>query len=627
MCGIVGAVSERNVVPLLLQGLENLEYRGYDSAGIAVINNQQILKRVRTLKKVSILKEKAANVEGKNGIAHTRWATHGLPYKNNAHPHMVGNLALVHNGIIENHSELKHYCIKQGAVFSSDTDTEVIVQLIALNMQKDNLSLYEGVKQTMPQLSGAYSLAVIDGTNPHQMIAVRCGSPLTVSLGFGENFISSDPLSLLFVSQKYIVLEEGDMAVITQDGVVIEDHKSNTVFDSSKTTKQRRKITTSSQDSHTGLSKEGYRHFMHKEIFEQPKALAETLSDCVYNAQLLVNCFGQHAHTIFSTVKRVQIIACGTSYHAGMVFRYWCEDILGLAVNVEVASEFRYRNPVIEKNVLFVAVSQSGETADTIEALKIVDHLKKQSKGENHWPILTISNKAESSLVRNSDLVFLTRAGIEVGVASTKAFTTQLVALSLLMVALGKAQGKLSFATEKRIIEGLRKLPKLVQHALTHEDRIIELAQIIAHSHSTLFIGRGTMYPIALEGALKLKEISYIHAEAFPAGELKHGPLALVDENTPVVVVAPNNKLLIKLKSNLEEVISRSGKIYAFEDKRSKLKKNDFIEVISVAENIGRISSPILFTIPLQLLAYHVALIRGTDIDQPRNLAKSVTVE
>ena len=628
MCGIVGAISERNISPILLKGLQNLEYRGYDSAGIAVINDVQELERSRTLNKVKSLGEKSADIVGNIGIAHTRWATHGRPIESNAHPHIVNDrLALVHNGIIENYSELKQYCIKQGAIFSSDTDTEVIVQFIAINMQNDNLSLYEAIKQTIPQLKGAYGLAVIDKENPDELFALRRGSPLTVSLGFGENFVSSDPVALLFVSQQYIVLEENDFAVIQKDKVVIENKKGKVVFDSTKQDKAKRAVNTSHQDGNSVLSKEGYRHFMHKEIFEQPNAISQTLEGCISENQLLVECFGRNAYELLSKIKRMQVIACGTSFHAGMVFRYWCEDILQIPVDVEVASEFRYRNPTIEKDVLFVAVSQSGETADTIEALKIVDKLKQQQDSEDDWHILTISNKAESSLVRCADLVFLTRAGVEVGVASTKAFSTQLVALALLLVALGKVQKRLSRDVEKQIIQGLRKVPKLVQEALNQEESIIELANIIATSRSTLFLGRGTMYPIALEGALKLKEISYIHAEAFPAGELKHGPLALVDEDTPVVVIAPNNELLVKLKSNLEEVTSRGGKIYAFEDKHSKLKRTDSVRVISVAENVGRISCPILFTIPLQLLSYHVALIKGTDIDQPRNLAKSVTVE
>jgi glucosamine--fructose-6-phosphate aminotransferase (isomerizing) len=628
MCGIVGAVSERNITPILLAGLTRLEYRGYDSAGVAVINKEQNLECVKTLNKVKDLNEKVTGIEGNLGIAHTRWATHGLPVESNAHPHIVNNrLALVHNGIVENYSELKQFCINQGAIFSSDTDTEVIVQLINITMQKDNLTLYDAVRQTLPKLKGAYGMAVIDAENPDEMIAVRQGSPLTISLGFGENFISSDPMALLFISQQYVVLEENDLAILRKDSVVIENSKGKVVFDSNDTQKSKYKIITSTQDDAGVTSKGGYRHFMHKEIHEQPKAIAETLEGCISDNRLLVECFGQEAAFIFSKIKRVQIIACGTSYHSGMVFRYWCEDIIGIPVDVEVASEFRYRNPAIEKDVLFVAISQSGETADTAEALKIVEKLKKQAEGKNHWSILTISNKAESTLVRYADLVFLTRAGFEVGVASTKAFTTQLVALSLLMIALGKSQKRLSETVEKRMIQGLRKVPKLVQSALDQEEQIIELSNIIANSQSALFLGRGTMYPIALEGALKLKEISYIHAEAFPAGELKHGPLALVDEETPVIVIAPNNDLLIKLKSNLEEVSSRGGKIYAFEDKNSKLTRTKSVNVISVAENVGRISCPLLFTIPLQLLSYHVARIKGTDIDQPRNLAKSVTVE
>jgi glucosamine--fructose-6-phosphate aminotransferase (isomerizing) len=615
MCGIVGGVAERNVVPILLEGLRRLEYRGYDSSGIAVLTTKSTIDRVRSLGKIKNLEEKMTDSPpaGKVGIAHTRWATHGVPAENNAHPHICNNkVAIVHNGIIENYQQLKEQQLKQGFKFTSETDTEVVAHSIFTELEKSN-DLLKAVQVTISQLEGAYALGVIAANNSEELITARKGSPLVIGIGIGEYFIASDVSALLPVTQKFMFLEDGDIAKITCDSVLILDEKGQEVS---------REIKTSNLSiSSVGLG--NYRHYMQKEIFEQPQAVRDTLEGRIAGNKIFVSAFGNQAEEIFKTITQVQIIACGTSYHAGLVAKYWLEDILQLACQVEVASEYRYRNPVIQDNTLFITISQSGETADTLAALKQV----KQSKNNKNIPTLSICNVAESSLTRESDLIFLTHAGPEIGVASTKAFTTQLVSLALLTTVLGKVQNRITQQQEQKIVAGLQKLPNLIQNALDHEDAIKEMAKDFADKHNALFLGRGTMYPIAMEGALKLKEISYIHAEAYPAGELKHGPLALIDEDIPVIAIAPLDDTLEKLKANLQEVNARGSKMIVFEDECSDISSEKNFKVIKVTTNVGRITAPITFNIPLQLLSYHVALIKGTDVDQPRNLAKSVTVE
>ena len=615
MCGIVGGVAERNVVPILLEGLRRLEYRGYDSSGIAVLTTKSTIDRVRSLGKIKNLEEKMTDSPpaGKVGIAHTRWATHGVPAENNAHPHICNNkVAIVHNGIIENYQQLKEQQLKQGFKFTSETDTEVVAHSIFTELEKSN-DLLKAVQVTISQLEGAYALGVIAANNSEELITARKGSPLVIGIGIGEYFIASDVSALLPVTQKFMFLEDGDIAKITCDSVLILDEKGQEVS---------REIKTSNLSiSSVGLG--NYRHYMQKEIFEQPQAVRDTLEGRIAGNKIFVSAFGNQAEEIFKTITQVQIIACGTSYHAGLVAKYWLEDILQLACQVEVASEYRYRNPVIQDNTLFITISQSGETADTLAALKQV----KQSKNNKNIPTLSICNVAESSLTRESDLIFLTHAGPEIGVASTKAFTTQLVSLALLTTVLGKVQNRITQQQEQKIVAGLQKLPNLIQNALDHEGAIKEMAKDFADKHNALFLGRGTMYPIAMEGALKLKEISYIHAEAYPAGELKHGPLALIDEDIPVIAIAPLDDTLEKLKANLQEVNARGSKMIVFEDECSDISSEKNFKVIKVTTNVGRITAPITFNIPLQLLSYHVALIKGTDVDQPRNLAKSVTVE
>lgn len=616
MCGIVGGIAERNLTPILLEGLRRLEYRGYDSSGIALLADNE-LKRVRSIGKIAQLQAKIEAQEepfgASVGIAHTRWATHGVPAEENAHPHICNNrVAVVHNGIIENHAELKAEQQQAGYHFTSQTDTEVIAHSIEQQLTEHHGDLLKAVQSTVQQLKGAYALGVIATDQADLLIATRCGSPLVIGVGIGEYFIASDVAALLPVTQDFIFLEEGDIAAIQRDKLAIFDAQGQSV---------KREVVRSNLNSQSVELGE-HRHYMHKEIFEQPQAVTDTLQGRITDESVLVSAFGHRAQEIFSTIKQVQIIACGTSYHAGMVAKYWFEDIIRMPCSVEVASEYRYRNPVIRANTLLLTISQSGETADTLAALR------KAKKMQSELSSLTICNAPESSLTRESDLVFLTHAGPEIGVASTKAFTTQLVALALLMTAIGQVQRLLPNAREKSMVKGLQKLPTLIQNALQHETVIKHIAQRFADKNSALFVGRGTMYPIAMEGALKLKEISYIHAEAYPAGELKHGPLALVDESVPVIAIAPKDELLEKLKSNLQEVKARGGQMIVFEDEDSNVSSDgDELSVIKATSNVGRITAPITFNIPLQLLSYHVALIKGTDVDQPRNLAKSVTVE
>ena len=609
MCGIVGAVAQRDVAPILIEGLKRLEYRGYDSAGIATVFNQTV-QRVRVAGKVRVLEE-ALGAEphvGGLGIAHTRWATHGVPSVRNAHPHMCGDsVALVHNGIIENHEKLRAEQIAAGHAFNSDTDTEVVVNRIHDYLQQGD-DLLQAVRRTTADLEGAYALGVLSTTCTDRLVVARRGSPLVIGLGIGENFVASDVFALLPVTQRFIFLEEGDIAEITREEVRIYDDLGRAVI----------RPESVSELSADAAEKSGYRHFMLKEIFTQARAVAETLEGRIDNGEVLDSTFGYDAKQVLDQVKSVTIVACGTSFHAGLVARYWMEGLAGLPCTVEVASEYRYRQPVVTPNTLFVTISQSGETADTLAALR-----EARRWGVAHS--LAICNVPESSLTRESELVLMTRAGPEIGVASTKAFTTQLVALMLLVIALGRRNG-MKPAQERELVRQLESLPGKINTVLELNERIAEMSQAFAHKHHTLFLGRGSMYPIAMEGALKLKEISYIHAEAYPAGELKHGPLALVDEDMPVISVAPNNELLEKLKSNLEEVRARGGQLYIFADSRVAVTKQPDIHVVDVPPVEDPIA-PIVYTIPLQLLAYHVAVIRGADVDQPRNLAKSVTVE
>ncbi len=609
MCGIVGAVAQRDVVPILLEGLRRLEYRGYDSAGIAVLNGKDI-ERKRRLGKVAELGDCLMRepLHGSTGIAHTRWATHGVPSESNAHPHICRNrVAIVHNGIIENHEGLRQEQSSNGHSFSSETDTEVVVHEIYDQLENRN-SLVEAVKSTIRRLEGAYALGVIGIDEPETLVACRRGSPLVIGIGIGENFIASDVAALIPVTQRFIFLEDGEIAEITRDSVKIFDGSGRPV---------ERDIR-ESQLKAGSVDRGQYRHYMLKEIFEQPRAIAATLEGRFNGLKLLEATFGPESGKIFDRLERVQILACGTSYHAGLVARYWFESIAGVPCNVEIASEFRYRNPVLCPNTLIVTVSQSGETADTLAALH-------EAKTLGAKYSLAICNVMESSLVRASDLVLMTRAGPEIGVASTKAFTTQLVSLMLLVIAIGR-RFKLDPVEEKKIASQLFSLPARVEDVLALNDQIEELSKRFADKQHALFLGRGSHFPIAMEGALKLKEISYIHAEAYAAGELKHGPLALVDSEMPVIAVAPNNPLLEKLKSNLQEVSARGGQLIVFADETLKVKSEDNMFVLTVTPTENEMS-PVIFSIPLQLLAYHVALIKGTDVDQPRNLAKSVTVE
>jgi len=617
MCGIVAAVAERQVGPILIEGLRRLEYRGYDSAGVALLDQAHGLSAVRAVGKVAALADKleATPITGQLGIAHTRWATHGVPVERNAHPHLApdgdhGRVAVVHNGIIENFAELKDELVTAGCHFASDTDTEVIAHLIHHELER-GVAPEAAFHAAVDRLQGAFALAVIVTDAPETLFVARQGSPLVIGVGIGEHFAASDALALLPVTQSFIYLEEGDRAMLTRQSVTITDASGQGVDRPVRESAQR------AESADRGR----FRHFMLKEIHEQPQAIADTLEGRVAHGHILPAAFGVGADAIFRKVEQVQIIACGTSYHAGMVARYWFEDILRMPCSVEVASEFHYRRPVVPPNTLVVALSQSGETADTLAAVRM---LKRE---DPERPVLAICNAPESSLVRESDLVLMTRAGPEISVASTKAFSTQLVSLALMLLAIGRAGERLSEADEERIVAGLEKVPGRIQDALDHGDRVRELAERLVEKHHALFLGRGPMYPIAMEGALKLKEISYIHAEAYPAGELKHGPLALIDETMPVVTIAPQDELLDKLKSNMAEVKARGGELFVFADERAGLSSEDFVHVLPVTSNVGRISAPIIFNIPLQLLAYHVAVLKGTDVDQPRNLAKSVTVE
>jgi len=615
MCGIIGGVTNRDITPLLLDGLKRLEYRGYDSSGLVVLSKKNSLDRARSVGKVNNLvenlKTRKNKIKGNIGIAHTRWATHGKPAKHNAHPHISNQVvSVVHNGIIENYLELKDSQIKQGYKFTSDTDTEVIAHAIDSAMQSNN-TLLHSVQKAIKTFEGAYGLGIISPNYPNTIIATRKGSPLIIGIGKSGNYIASDQLALLSVTKKFIFLEDGDIAELKLDKITIYDQDGKLV---------NRPIKISNiKEGRVDLG--DYKHFMQKEIFEQPQSIRDTLESRITKESVVASAFGHNAKNILKKVKHVQIVACGTSYNAGLVAKYWLEDIAKIPCNVEVASEYRYRHPIILDGTLFVTISQSGETADTIEALKIA------KKINNKIYTLCICNSAESTITRESDLTFLTHAGPEIGVASTKTFTTQLVALALLTCSIGVSKKNISKQNEKAIVDGLKRLPGLINETLLQEIQIKELAYRFKDKNSALFLGRGTMHAIAMEGALKLKEISYIHAEAYPAGELKHGPIALIDESMPVIAIAPNDELLGKLKSNLEEVKSRGSQMIVFEDKNSKVKSMKAMEVIPITSNLGRITAPIIFTIPLQLLSYHVALIKGTDVDKPRNLAKSVTVE
>mgnify|MGYP003335061582 FL=1 len=608
MCGIVGAVAQRNIVPVLLEGLRRLEYRGYDSCGVAV--HQQGLKRSRSVARVAELAAQVESTEltGHTGIAHTRWATHGAPATNNAHPHFSSKqdrakIALVHNGIIENYESLRESLTKKGYAFESQTDTEAVAHLIH--------DLYDGdllrtVQKAVKQLHGAFAIAVFCDDEPHRVVGARLGCPLVVGIGQGETFIASDAMALAGSTDQIIYLEEGDVVDVSLDGAHITDKVDLPVVRATQTV-----------NAYSGAIDLGpYRHYMQKEIFEQPSAIGDTLEGVLGFAPDL---FGDGAGSVFADIDAIQILACGTSYYSGMTARYWLESIAGIPTQVEIASEYRYREPAVNPNALVVVISQSGETADTLAALKYAQQL-------GHRHSLAICNVATSAMVRETTLAYLTRAGVEIGVASTKAFTTQLTALFLLSLTLAKLRGRLSAEAEAEHLKDLRHLPLAISSVLALEPQIIAWAEAFARKENALFLGRGLHYPIALEGALKLKEISYIHAEAYPAGELKHGPLALVTEEMPVVTVAPNDALIEKLKSNMQEVRARGGQLYVFADADSRISSSEGLHVIRMPEHYGLLS-PILHVVPLQLLAYHTALARGTDVDKPRNLAKSVTVE
>ena len=610
MCGIVGAVAQRDVAEILINGLHRLEYRGYDSAGVAVVDPNHELHRVRCLGKVKALDEAVAvkPLIGGTGIAHTRWATHGEPSEANAHPHTSGNFAVVHNGIIENHEELRELLKSRGYVFNSQTDTEVIAHLVEWEMRTAS-TLLEAVQKTVKQLTGAYGMVVLDREHPEHLVAARSGSPLVIGLGIGENFLASDQLALLSVTRRFIYLEEGDIAEITRRTVDIYDANGQKV---------EREVHESNLEN-DAAEKGKFRHFMQKEIYEQPNALINTMEGRILHNNVIVDAIGNGASEILEKVEHIQIVACGTSYNAGMTARYWFEALAGVSCDVEIASEFRYRKFVTRPNSLLVTISQSGETADTLAALRL-------AKEKGYMAALTICNVSSSSLVRESDLAFMTRAGVEVGVASTKAFTTQLAALLMLVTAIGKVKGNISNEKEVEIVKALQSLPAEVEKALAFDKDIEALAEDFAEKNHALFLGRGEFYPIAMEASLKLKEISYIHAEAYAAGELKHGPLALIDADMPVIVVAPNNELLEKVKSNIEEVRARGGQLYVFADKEAGFTPSEGMKIITMPK-VNEIVAPIFYTVPMQLLSYHVALIKGTDVDQPRNLAKSVTVE
>jgi glucosamine--fructose-6-phosphate aminotransferase (isomerizing) len=611
MCGIVGAIAERNIVPILMEGLHRLEYRGYDSAGIAVLNGTHHLKRLRTVGKVRMLDEALVSSPtfGNIGIAHTRWATHGVPSERNAHPHISKDgIAVVHNGIIENHEELREELQRAGYRFTSETDTEVIAHRIHRHLQTVG-DLFKAVRATVAELEGAYALAVVSEEDPDRLILAREGCPVVIGLGVEENFVASDVAALLPVTRRFMFLEEGDVAEVRRNSVRIIDKDGNTVE------RQVRE----SELSADAAEKGPYRHYMLKEIHEQPRAIANTLQERVANGRLLEAAFGPAATDVFRRTKNVHIVACGTSYHAAATARYFIEQVGKVPCAVDIASEYRYRSPLVPADTLFVTISQSGETADTLAALRL-------AKQSGYLSTLSICNVPESSLVRESELVMLTRAGPEIGVASTKAYTTQLAALGMLVIALARYNGS-DAERERSLVSRLIEVPALIERVLELDPVIHKLAERFADKHHTLFLGRGALYPVALEGALKLKEISYIHAEGYPAGELKHGPLALVDADMPVIAVAPNNDLLEKLKSNLMEVRARGGELIVFADPDAGIHPSDGVTVIEMPKHISYFQSPMAYTVPLQLLAYHVAILKGTDVDQPRNLAKSVTVE
>lgn len=610
MCGIVGAVAERNVIEILLEGLKRLEYRGYDSAGVALLDSSGKLCRLRRTGKVQALVDAVAQqpMLGTTGIAHTRWATHGSVTEANAHPHFSAErIAVVHNGIIENYQSLRANLTAIGYQFTSDTDTETIAHQVHEEL-KDTGDLLSAVQQAVAKFQGAYGTVIMDKQDPSKVVVARSGSPLVIGLGLGENFIASDQMALLPVTRRFMFLEEGDVAEVSRRTIKVVDKSGQPV---------ERKVVDSVVDHDAG-DKAGYRHYMLKEIHEQPTVVRNALAQRLGQDSVLEGIFGDNAEQILSQVKHVQIIACGTSYHAGMTARYWLEQYANISCNVEIASEFRYRKSFVHKDSLLVTISQSGETADTLAALRL-------AKEQGYMASLTICNVPGSSLVRESDMAFMTKAGAEIGVASTKAFTTQLTAFLMLTLSLGRYNG-LSAAQQKEMVDALHSLPAKLEETLSLSQGIADLAEEFADKHHSLFLGRGDQYPIAMEGALKLKEISYIHAEAYASGELKHGPLALIDDEMPVIVVAPNNELLEKLKSNVEEVRARGGIMYVFADKNAHFASDDSMRVINVPHCADCIA-PILYTLPLQLLSYYVALIKGTDVDQPRNLAKSVTVE
>ncbi len=610
MCGIVGAIAKRDVADILLEGLKRLEYRGYDSAGLAIISPTGELQRIRRVGKVQALKD-AVNeqpVAGSTGIAHTRWATHGEPVEHNAHPHISNFIAVVHNGIIENFEPLREKLIAKGYQFRSETDTEVIAHLIHDIISTEECSLLEAVQKAIPLLRGAYGTVIMDTRNPDILVAARSGSPLVIGCGIGENFIASDQLALLPVTRQFIFLEEGDIALVTQRSVTIYDKNFN----------QINRPCIESDAKYDAGSKAGFNHYMQKEIYEQPNAIKNTLESRMAHGKVDLSELGPNAENILKQVEHIQIVACGTAYNAGMVARYWFESLAGIPCDVEIASEFRYRKPARRKNSLFITLSQSGETADTLAALRL-------AKQNNYLSTLAVCNVAASTLVREADLVLLTKAGVEIGVASTKAFTTQLTVLLLLVAKLGRLND-MAEITEQAIVHALQTLPNRIEQVLMAEPVIKKLAGHFVDKHHALFLGRGDEYPIAIEASLKLKEISYIHAEAYAAGELKHGPLALIDADMPVIVMAPTNDLLEKLKANIEEVRARGGQLYVFAEQDAGFVSDDTMHIINLP-HIEELTAPIYYTVPTQLLAYHVALIKGTDVDQPRNLAKSVTVE
>lgn len=611
MCGIVGAIAQRDIAEILLEGLRRLEYRGYDSAGLAVVDNEGHMTRLRRLGKVQMLAQAADEhpLHGGTGIAHTRWATHGEPSETNAHPHVSENIVVVHNGIIENYEPLRETLTARGFRFVSETDTEVVAHLVRWEQKENGGSLIDIVKRVIPQLRGAYGMVLMDSRDPNVLVAARSGSPLVIGRGVGENFIASDQLALLPVTRRFIFLEEGDIAEVTRRTVRIFDRQGAEVT--------REEIESSVQ--YDAGDKGAYRHYMQKEIYEQPLAIKNTLEGRFSHGEIDLSELGAQADELLSKVEHLQIIACGTSYNSGMVSRYWFESLAGIPCDVEIASEFRYRKPAVRRNSMMITLSQSGETADTLAALRL-------SKSLGYLGSLAICNVASSSLVRESDLALMTKAGTEIGVASTKAFTTQLTVLLMLVARIGRLRG-MAPQVEHDIVHALQALPARLEQILSQDKLIESLAEGFSDKHHALFLGRGDQYPIAMEGALKLKEISYIHAEAYAAGELKHGPLALIDADMPVVVVAPNNDLLEKLKSNIEEVRARGGELYVFADEEAGFTSDSNMMKIIPLPHVEEVIAPIFYTVPLQLLAYHVALIKGTDVDQPRNLAKSVTVE